>query len=113
MSDFSDKLKKHRESEARAIFAAHVQSVAFQISLSRNMIEGLSLVRSGSHFIETTVLSALHRRGLVWIDAAACSSTAPPGHNYAKLTRPGELMCELLVEANLIPAADSKRKAAQ
>jgi hypothetical protein len=46
-------------------------------------------------------MSALQRRGLLWHDWV---DGWPPGHRYFKLTRAGELMCQLLVEAGLINA---------
>jgi hypothetical protein len=125
-----------RERDANERFANHVQSIAFNLTLSRAMIEGLRLVRdwgmpegrdiSRNHGwakpkpdnelrspsgqdLWTTAVQALIRRGLVfhdWIE------TAPKGHRYFKLTRAGDLVCDLLVEARLLAAAPKQSRRA-
>ena len=111
-------------------FSAYVQSVAFHMTLSRNMIEALGLIRDCgtiAHGEATPRVSSysvpiarsLAHRGLVehW------TSVFPQhqGKGLAdkipwvyRLTRAGELTCELLVEAELLhkPQRKSKRKAA-
>lgn len=130
--DFQERVAERKQSDARHMFSSYVQSVAFNMTLSRNMVDALCAVRDfggvisqaakatvnqhvGSH--SAPLMGALMRRGLVWHD---CPETVngimrePPGHRWFKLTRAGELMCELLVEAGLIGAAgeqSQKRKA--
>jgi hypothetical protein len=117
------------EEQARVAFSNHVQSVAFQMSLSRLMVEGLQMVRDWGHQWNAnssqdegkysqrlrshavSYMESLIRRGLVFHDFVP-HAKAEPGHRYYKLTRAGGLMCELLVEAGLIPAAKSRRKKA-
>lgn len=122
------KLPDHREAEARAAFGNYVQSIAFNLTLSRTMIDGLRIVRDfgypagyvreedrpagletlrspSGQCMWTTACQALIRRGLVFHDYIAPNQHPPAGHRYFKLTRAGELTCELLVEAGLLPAA--------
>ena len=110
---------KNRD-EAQAAFAGYVQSVAFHMTLSRNMIDALRLVRDfgtpgggdtggqASRYVmghSVPLVLALERRGLVWHDYIPFRD-APRGHRYHKLTKAGELMCDLLVEAGLMAAAE-------
>ena len=124
----------NRISEARENFANYTQRVAFNITLSRDMIGMLHVVRdwgcqkqpdevwapvvhnwksiyprSDSHFVPQ--VQSLIRRGLVYHDYIE-QKDAPMGHRYYKLTRAGELMCEMLVEVGLLPAISSERKTA-
>lgn len=132
--------------EARKNFSAFTQSVAFQISLSKRMVDVLRAVRDhgfphigygkdaspaeeevyreqqrvfDKHIVRgntiykahdfVSVIKALERRGLV-----ICYRKG--WNNYKKhektmeLSLAGEIMCELLVEAGLIPAELPKRK---
>jgi hypothetical protein len=112
-------------------FANYVQSVAFNMTLSRHMIEGLGLIRDfgrcfngGNSPVPVSarvnsyavpIAHALKRRGLVehYNDVSPSKKVATAPWVY-RLTRAGELTCELLVEADLLPAAMpvKKRKAA-
>ena len=123
--EFQEKLAANKLAEARANFAGYVQSVAFSMTLSRNMVDGLYAIRElgcigaageqglvshtvGRHF--APISGSLIRRGLVWHDYLP-PSKAEPGHRHFKLTRAGELMCELLVEAGLMaPAREQPRR---
>lgn len=122
---------------AREAFTNHVQSVAFHMTLSRHMIEGLCLVRDwgfqwfhkgGTAEAEKSevfrngmskrldsyavpLMDSLKRRGLIYHDWIPIKE-APEGHKFYKLTRAGELMCLLLVEAGLMPAAKSRKRRA-
>jgi len=110
------------ESAARDKFAAYVQSVAFQISLSRRMIDLLQGIRdfeaagkSWKDFYPTrkamvnkvgatcfvTYVKALERRGLVTYEQDR--SPIPWQLTYA-----GYLMCELLVESGQMMAETKK-----
>lgn len=124
-------IRDNREAEAQSKFSNYVQSIAFNMTLSRQMIAGLDMVRNYwvdaiplppmadtnyksprllqySHCVP--MINALIRRGLVWHDYIPPSS-APRGHQFYKLTRAGELMHELLVEAGLLaPARDARAK---
>lgn len=117
MKTFEERVTDRRHDQARALFSSYVQSVAFNMTLSRNMVDALWAVREfGScHRDEAKatvapyvsnhsapLMKSLERRGLVWHDWI---KDAPPGHFYFKLTKAGELMCALLVEAGLIAAA--------
>jgi hypothetical protein len=130
------------EEMARVAFSNHVQSVAFQMSLSKGMIAELQVIRdwgyprlfpkSGepgggqqydedwmkkhdrykgmfprvmSHFM--VYRPPLERRGLAY-----SNPNCPFGDPQWVLTRAGGLMCELLVEAGLMPAAKSRKKRA-
>lgn len=124
-----ERIAENKSAEARAAFAGYVQSVAFNMTLSRNMVDGLGLVRDywfnaipmptcadadnkspRLYYTNHTIpmVRALERRGLVlhdWVEP----KSAPKDHRYYKLTRAGALMCELLVEAGLLaPAATAK-----
>lgn len=120
MKTLKEKIDSNKQATAKANFAGYVQSVAFTMTLSKNMVDMLEAVRDyqtgqklyeqGDGRIQTHTVPLLHslsRRGLVWHDYV---SPAPAGHRYHKLTRAGELMCELLVEAGLIQALTEKVK---
>lgn len=132
------------ELAARDAFANYVQSVAFNLTLSRSMIGMLQIIRDAppstdiyrddakwrntvalrksvdrrvdSHWVP--LAHAVQRRGLV----IHCPLPEGkkfhecPGHQFYRLTRAGELVCELLVEAGILPAKEparmKKRKAA-
>lgn len=119
---FEDRLADRKLQEARAAFVNYTQSVAFNMTLSRSMVEMLGLIRderastadsgvrtpyTNSHFVP--VVRRLEARGLVWHDYIE-PMRAPKGHQYFKLTRAGELMAELLVEAGLLAAAPAKKR---
>lgn len=125
-----------REQIAREAFANHVQNVAFNLTLSRSMIGVLHVIRDcppsvatfrdddkyndmrqlrqlggprvDSHWVP--LARAVERRGLV----VHCPLPPGkkhhecPGHLFYRLTRAGELVCDLLVEAGLLPAAEPK-----
>lgn len=135
-----------REEDARASFANYVQSVAFNITLSRQMITALGMVRDIGNIADkgkpgekyesfadycqkhpmaarswmdrnsVTYGHALKRRGLVrFIDLPRSPANGLvisnfhdkpyiPHQSYA-LTRAGELVCDLLVEAGLLAPA--------
>lgn len=122
----TDRISDRKRDEARAAFSGYVQSVAFNMTLSHHMVDALWAVRDfgnmwaaradnavskhvGSH--SAPLMGALIRRGLVWHDfPEGDTRNHPPGHRYFKLTRAGELMCELLVEADLIAAQSTPNK---
>lgn len=116
---------------ARCNFANYVQAVAFQVTLSRGMISMLGYVRDllphpgnlndvpatglpprvDSHFVP--YVERLIKRGLVWHDhpQLPVGQFHPiKGHRYYRLTRAGELMCELLVEAGLLAPQKRQRR---
>lgn len=131
------RIAENKTAEARATFAGYVQSVAFNMTLSRNMVDMLGVVRDsqnagyasysqvfsdrgsrrsyvGGHSVP--LFNSLMRRGLVihnhW--DGGVHNPSPKGWRYHELTRAGELMCELLVEAGLLAPAEpaEKRKTA-
>ena len=132
-----ERIADNKTAEARATFAGYVQSVAFNMTLSRNMVDMLGVVRDqqaagyasyskilddrgthrdwvGRHSVP--LFNSLMRRGLViynhW-EAGPQRKPAPDDWRYHELTRAGELMCELLVEAGLLARllVPAKRKA--
>lgn len=124
----------NHEHEARAAFQAHTQSVAFQLSLSRRMIDALQVVRdygfpvqahtkenmaernemekdiftypNGSHQFYN-VMGSLKSRGLVIHNQFKWSEI---GKRVFTLSHAGELTCQLLVEAGLMAAEPVKAK---
>ena len=133
-----DRIGENKTAEARAAFAGYVQSVAFNMTLSRNMVDMLGVVRDqqaagyssySKVFLDqgrnrsyvsghsVPLFNSLQRRGLVihnhW-DAGPQRKPAPDSWRYHELTRAGELMCELLVEAGLLAKlpVSAKRKSA-
>jgi len=122
-ADITKRIRENKQAEARAAFIGYVQSVAFNLTLSRNMVDALwavrefgtayngnnasipAIVRSRS----VPLMKALERRGLVWHDYLP-PKEAPSDHAYHKLTSAGELVCDLLVEAGLIAAKTETRK---
>jgi hypothetical protein len=119
-------LQEHISNEK---FRGYVQRVAFQITLSERMIRALCVVRdypaySNNKTIEETrseyekteirslstqaqciwitEFNALERRGLAYHNPTTKENPWPNGHVFYKLTRAGELMCELLIEAGLM-----------
>jgi len=131
------------EVQAREKFAAHVQSVAFQISLSRKMIDLLQVVRdygfphcaynrnnkeendahtqtwlknrecvriSNGTEQFSMFMHAIVRRGLVYANPKE-HRDRKDGDRAFLLSRAGELVCDLLVEAGLMaPAQESARE---
>jgi hypothetical protein len=120
-------LQEHISNEK---FRGYVQRVAFQITLSERMIRALCVVRdypaynnnktseeARSEYEKTEIRSlstqaqciwitefnALERRGLAYHNPTTKENPWPNGHVFYKLTRAGELMCELLIEAGLMP----------
>ena len=110
-------------------FKSYVQRVAFQITLSERMIRALCVIRdypaynnkitnkemiseqkrieirslsSQAQCIWITEFNALERRGLAYHNPTTKENPWPNGHVFYKLTRAGELMCELLIEAGLM-----------
>ena len=120
MSTRDDGLSKAKRAQANALFASHVQSVAFHLTLSRTMIDALQIVRDAdwsempgsigkmSRWVPAT--NSLERRGLIFHD---WREGWPKGHAIYQLTKAGELVCDLCVEAGLMASqANRKRKAA-
>lgn len=117
MSD--DTTTKVKREQADSLFRAHVQSVAFHLTLSRQMIDALQIVRDTDQWVNSGALSgfarwvpaarAIERRGLIFHD---WRKGWPKDHRIYQLTTAGELVCELCVEAGLMPARQRKRKAA-
>lgn len=130
------------ETDARANFANYVQSVAFNMTLSRQMVEALGLIRDfgrisdahGDHRPDdtfddwasrnpmggrsrldrhsVTYWRALKHRGLVIDVPRDLNNPKWWQQRSIALTRAGELMCELLVEAGLLaPALPAKKRA--
>lgn len=130
------------EKKAREAFSNHVQSVAFQISLSRAMIEELHVIRDwgyprhyakrGEQGFDRETVSSMENKWDEW-DAmyprvmrhamthrpalerrGLVYSTDNPklGERSWKLTHAGKLICELLVEAGLLAPAKRARKRA-
>lgn len=126
-TDLREKLVAKKQEEARAAFASYTQAIAFNMTLSRPMVEMLGLLRdytpgdfigdlkrSATPYINSNfvpVIKRLEARGLVWHDYIE-PRIAPKGHRYHKLTRAGELMCDLLIEAGLLAATAKKRERA-
>lgn len=86
-------------------FRDHVTSASFSLTLSKNMITILASIRRGDYFMshhelrakgcsDTAVPSARHlrERGLI----------EPCPDRLFRVTRAGELVLELLVEADLV-----------
>src|SRR5437660_1220925 len=110
------------EQEATSRFRRYVQRVAFQLTLSAPMIACLKYVRDDPGFSWTknnedrtnitalntgaclyiTEIKALERRGLTWRDEPKGKVKYPLGHKFEKLTKVGELTCELLVAAGMM-----------
>jgi len=109
---------------AQRNFSAHVQSVAFSLTLSKNMIGTLQWVRdwgyphndpnrfchdgrkltprtaSGADFFITFV-RALINRGLV------IHNEPNVGKQSYELSNAGRLVCDLLVESGIMPASEA------
>jgi hypothetical protein len=126
------------ETVARNNFAGYVQSVAFQLSLSRRMIDLLQVVRDYGYPHQTketaesyaefkewdsrcrtsngahqyiSFMRALERRGLIIFNHTS-DRERKQGDKRVWLSRAGELTCELLVESGLLaPAAIPQKKA--
>lgn len=123
---------------SRVAFRRYVTRVAFQLTLSEPMIAALKYCRDdpghtswtdssnykkGSDYdmiravgdsrthLFIVEMKALERRGLVFHNP---TEKPEQGHVFHKLTRVGELTCELLVVAGLMmPAAAPRRKKAR
>lgn len=119
--------------DARKQFQAHVQSIAFNLTLSRRMIDLLQIVRDwgfphgrsidqdaswweksrvpaqtgNDQFI--MMVKALIARGLVLHDSRP-DKQRKAGDKVYYLSRAGELTCELLVEAGLIAPSIAVKK---
>lgn len=125
------KLVQTKEAEARAAFAGYTQSVAFSMTLSRNMIEVLCAIRDGypNDYTGDSKLSrsasgrfvgvghSLMRRGLVYHipwNGPLTPELQRSGNYGWKLSEAGAKTCELLVVAGLIdaPAAKPRTRAA-
>lgn len=97
-------------------FQSYVTSTAFSMSLSRTQIRALTSVEQAilrkAEFnrlpISDGALQALARRGLIeWLPDIDKTEHFDGGnvrywHNMCSITRPGELMLELLAEAGLV-----------
>ncbi|MGD9883384.1 MAG: hypothetical protein AB7F22_28930 [Reyranella sp.] len=109
MSD--DIITRVKREKADNLFREHVQSVAFHLTLSRQMIDALQIVRDTDEWVGSGALSgfarwvpatrAIERRGLIFHD---WREGWPKHHRIYQLTKAGELVCELCVEAGLMPA---------
>ncbi len=110
---------------ARRNFSAHVQSVAFNLTLSKNMIGTLQWVRdwgfprnephvgwfdkknliprtaSGADFFITFVRGLINR-GLV------IHNEPNVGKQAYELSNAGRLVCDLLVESGIMPASETR-----
>lgn len=91
-------------------FAEYARSTAFNISLTQRMCQTLLVLRRGglagdsySHWLNT--LKALRDRGLVVLN----QSTDPKERGW-KLTKPGELVAELveLAEFQIVSSTEDK-----
>lgn len=116
----ADTISRAKREQANATFRAHVQSIAFHLTLSRQMIDTLQIIRDmdwtvtmGSERDAISRMSrwipatkALERRGLLFHD---WREGWPKGHPIYQLTTAGELVCALCVEAGLMPVAQRKR----
>lgn len=131
----------NEEADARKAFTEHVQSVAFQISLSRRMIELLRETRDygfphGANWEENKAhrdivairhhrgpirkeftshdlvgpIKSLERRGLIIFNRTPYESRKK-GELWLRLSLAGEIMCELLVTAGLMPEQAEAKKA--
>lgn len=122
------------EHEARINFSDHVQSIAFNLTLSRRMIGMLQIVRDHqwragdeiaddaysimcnektkniitnggqSNYNWYSLEHSLVRRGLIYRPYNPKTELREPGMPLAQLTQAGKLVCELLVEAGLMPS---------
>lgn len=90
-------------------FAAYVQSSAFQINLSRNLIRALATIERAiladyelaGVLVSPSHITSLVRRGMVV--ALGCSESRPARWSDCyKMTRVGELTLELLHEAGFV-----------
>jgi hypothetical protein len=115
------------EAAAHQRFRSYVQRVAFSLTLSEPMIRALQVIRDyppydmtsgGDEYIATrkatevrsargpclwiTEFNALERRGLAYYNTAPKSDPWPKGHVFYKLTREGEIVCDLLVCSGLM-----------
>lgn len=116
----------NKEQEAAAAFAGYTQSVAFSLTLSRNMIEVLAAIRdrgplfhstgplsrsASSHFVP--VGHSLMRRGLVYhvqSQGRLTDAMEQSGIYGWHLSEAGKKVCEMLVIAGLIDAQKPKAK---
>ena len=120
--------------QAREKFANHVQSIAFNLTLSRSMIGALAMIRDFNGYgcahddmewgeikriygpridgLFVPLMRAVERRGLVVHNPLPEGKKMHecPSHVFYQLTKAGELVCELLVEAGLIPARVEEKK---
>lgn len=120
-----------REAGARECFSNYVQSVAFNLTLSKQMIAGLEMVRD--YWIDARVLStlanekhkyprllqashtytivqSLTRRGLIYHVPRPGPIESMDSHQAYKLTKAGQLVCQLLVEAGLMMSRSDVRQ---
>jgi hypothetical protein len=111
------------------VFREHVTSGAFQMTLSKTMLACLTAIWHGDRAYMTcvrdhvTAFNGLQRRGLTYhldetamhkaeVDAGLLSPhlvrylgdwmMTKPDFHFTKLTRAGELMCLLLIEAGML-----------
>ncbi len=118
-----------QEHSANIKFRGYVQRVAFQVTLSEPMIRALQVIRdypaysnnktnkdlikehkqteirslsNQAQCVWIVEISALERRGLAYHNPAPKNNPWPENWVFYKLTRAGELMCELLIEAGLM-----------
>ena len=82
---------------AHETFANYATSAAFNLTLSQNMIEALTLVRATQHTIPHSLLrlsqstaKALMHRGLIEIKHTPPAFHGDPAQTWWRLTKPGE-----------------------
>lgn len=125
-------VKLDREAGARAAFSNYVQSVAFNLTLSKQMIAGLQMIRDywvdaehlptmgNPNYKSPRILAVSHtynivhsltRRGLIYNVPRQKPIESMDNHQSWRLTSAGKLVCELLVEAGLMMSRSEVRKA--
>lgn len=106
-------------------FANYVQETSFNLSLSRHMVSLLQLIRDGytinditnrkatitpranSHWVP--LMGTLERRGLVIYQPRPVDQEVG-GWMTWRLSKAGLIVCDLLVEAELMPARKTTRR---
>lgn len=134
------------QQQAQSNFASHVQSIAFNLTLSRRMIDCLQTVRDYgfphydrpskeeealrqsfdvvTHRVHNTArrqfitrnfvgfMTSLERRGLVVFQTSTMRyHDIPHGTRTVILSRAGDLVCQLMVEAGLMAPAVEEAEA--
>lgn len=90
-----DNIQDH---QARVAFSSCVQNIAFMLMLSKQMVDGLRLVRDNTGRQEfSPYLNPLVRRGLIVIEQGSGRHGS-----RVRLSRPGQLVVQLLEEAGML-----------